>query len=479
MGTSKAHTPAVIHRRDFLRASLAGALSAALTTRGRAQQQNDSCPNIVVILMDTARKDHLSCYGYTRETTPFLRRLADESRVYTNAYSTSCWTVPAHGSLFTGLYAASHAATWEHYRLDEHLTTVAQVLRSIDYRTIGICENPALRANLGFAQGFDSYSIPRLLPRSADSNALREFDAAVRGEDTRPFFIFVNLVGPHDPYNSAGQFANCFLTDPAYKDAVYIDFLDVLVKGRPLEEPWLTHLVEHYDAELRYTDYLVMKMVEVLRAYRKWDNTAFIVVADHGENLGDHGMLNHQFCLYESVVRVPLLVHFPELFPAGSQDTNFVQLTDLFPTVLRLADLDPARYPNQGRSLLPGETLPQRPVICEYYEHARFRAVKTADRRWRNPRVRRFKRRLTSIRFEGMKLIRGSDGRQELFDLENDPEETRDLSGMPTFAAVKDDLAYRMQQFLKQCRTAQPPPTEKSVPLDEEAEDALKALGYL
>ncbi len=466
-------------RRGFLRVSLAGALGAAATTHAAAMAPGDSCPNIVIVVMDTARKDHMSCCGYERETTPFLRRLAADARVYANAYATSCWTVPSHGSLFTGLYPVSHAATWENYRLDQQLTTLAEVLQINGYRTVGICENPAVRPSLGFAKGFEAYSIPRQLPRKIDSNALRAFHAAVRADDSRPFFAFVNLIAPHDPYDSSGQFFGCFLSDPAYRSRVHIDLLEILVNGRQMEERWLTHLIEHYDAEVRYCDYLVMKMVEVLRAYRKWDHTVFIVTSDHGENLGDHGLLNHQFCLYESVVRIPLMIHFPPIFPRESEETACVQLTDVFPTILQLLDLDPASFPNQGYSLLPDAVPPDRPIVCEYAEHARFRAAKIADRRWKHPRVRQFKRRLTSIRYDRMKLIRGSDGWHRLYDLINDPEEMRDLSNDPTYGAVKDELTLRMGKFLTRCRTEQPPPTEQAAPLDKGAEDALKALGYL
>lgn len=463
-------------RRTFIGVGCAGLAAAARVSWSETPREH---PNIVIIVMDTARQDHLSCYGYQRATTPFLEELASEARVFRNAYSTSSWTVPAHASLFTGLHSISHATTWEHFPLDARLTTLAQVLRDHGYRTIGISENKAVSNRRGFDKGFDRFTNPAHLPEATETFAIKEFADIFAETDDRPVFAFVNLFGPHDPYNSSAQFFGTFLSDPKYKGGYGCDLLDVLIKGTPLDEKRLLHLTEHYDAELLYADYVVMKMAEALRERNEWDNTVFIILSDHGENLGDHGFVKHQFNLYEPLVRVPLLIRFPDIFPAGSVEEHMVQLTDVFPTVLELAGIDPAAYPNQGRSLLPGKTDPDRVILTELYRHAWFQQMKEKDERWLHPRVLIHNRRLKSIRVGALKLILGSDGWCEMFDLSHDAGEMQDLSSIPTCAEAKESLAKRLEAHLNELRTAQPPPNVESGQMDEETEQTLRSLGYL
>lgn len=467
----------VYSRRDFLSAAIGGAAALPLASRpARAQR---SRPNFVIIVLDTARRDHLSCYGYARDTSPFLRELAHESRVYQNAYSTSCWTVPAHASLFTGLYPTSHASTWENYRLDSRLTTFAEVLQRDGYRTIGICENSIVSAKLGFGKGFQSFRYSSQYPQNPQNPVASRFREAVSQALGQPFLIFVNLVGPHDPYGSSGPFLKAYLSDPAHANSVCTDVLGVIARGKPLNPVWLKHLTEHYDAELRNCDYLVESFADSLKQTKQWDNAVFIVLADHGENLGDHGFVNHQFCLYESLIRIPLIVRFPGSFPPGSQEALCVQITDIFPTLLDLAGIDTNEHPSQGISLLPGCPRPDRLVVTEYALHARFRNPHPGDKRWTLARVQKFKRRLKSIRTGAMKLIRGDDGSEQLFNLATDPDELNDLSAIPTSAAARDYLTRRLNAFVTQCLTEHPSPVIQAGTLSEDAEETLKAMGYL
>ena len=466
-----------VSRRTFLAAAAAG-LTALPAAAQVSWAPSRTKPNIVLIVLDTVRRDHMSCYANARDTTPFLRELASESRRYENAYSTSCWTVPAHASLFTGLYLVSHATTWENCRLDRRLTTLAEVLQRAGYRTSGISENPAVGAPMGFAKGFQSFVIA---PHSADkeSVAVRLLDEAISQAGDNPFFAFVNLIGAHDPYNSSGDFFGAYLSNPAYRDKYKIDLLDTLVKGKPIDASWLKHLSEHYDAELRNVDRLVEQMANVLKHAGCWDDTVFVVLSDHGENLGDHGFLNHQFCLYESLIRIPLIIRYPTCFPAGTNETAPVQITDLFPTLLDLAGVDVSQHPHQGSGLLPGHPQADRAVLAEAYVHARFRDLRTRDRRWKHPRVRRYMRRLKSLRTGSMKLIQASDGERELFDLFADPDELCDLSGNPTMAASRDFLSRRLQGLIDCLKTQQPPPPREGANLEKDTEATLEALGYL
>jgi len=471
-------------RRAFLKRAGGGLAGALLGTGICAAEAPRAHPTIVLIVMDTVRRDHLSCYGYKRRTSPFLEKLAKTARVYQNAYATSCWTFPSHASLFTGLYPVSHGVHWEHRQAEEGLVTLAEVLRDHGYQALGLSENIVVNAKSGFAQGFERFTHPiQMLGRGKAAQTMFQEIVAQRGD--KPLFVFVNLMAAHAPYNSSRQFLGTFLSDPAYADAYRIDILDTIIKGKEtLGEKRLTHLTEHYDAEVRYVDYAVEQMAGALQSAGLWDSTLFVVTSDHGENLGDHDLVDHQLCLYESLVHIPLIVHYPKCFPPGSQEENPVQITDVFPTVLRVAGIDPEAYPAQGVSLLPGRTCAEREILCEYYRYLGFTTRKgpptpQAETVWDDPRMQKFDRRLKSIRVGPMKYIRGSDGSEELYDLQNDPNETQSLVDDERFAAAKSKLASRLDKRMQEHRAAYRPPSEESMPFDEKKDQELKALGYL
>lgn len=467
-----------VTRRAFLGAACAGVAGAALPARAQGPAPTMDRPNIVVVVLDTARRDHFSCYGYHRPTTPFIDSLLPCARSYDQAYSTSCWTVPSHASLFTGLYPVSHGTTWEHVELDKRQQTLVEILQKHGYRTLGFCENPIIGPSTGFSRGFETFSVTRQALNGGYNPTLTQFTQSLREHDTRPFFAFINFVAPHDPYNSSGQFFLSFLSDKNYAGQYKIDVVNEIVKGLPLDAKWLEHLTEHYDAEVRYSDYLLSKTVDVLQTEGYWDRTLFVVLSDHGENLGDHGFLNHQFCLYESLIRIPIIIHYPDRFPEGSVETRPVQINDLFPTLIEAAGIDPADYPHQAHSLFPDAPIPDRLILAETYVHTRFNQPNNADKRWNDPRMRRFKRRLKSLRMGSMKLIHGSDNWFQLFDLDKDPDELHDLTDQPTYAAMKDNMSRRLNTLLSRLQVQRPRMPEKQKEMEEETKDALEAMGY-
>jgi len=445
-------------------------------------------PNVVLIVMDTARQDRLSSYGYERETSPRLTELADSATTYANAYSTSSWTAPGHASLFTGLFPVAHGATQEDWGLDGHLTTMAEALSANGYRTVGIVENPMLSRNLGYAQGFAEYHevwLPRTRP-GPGSPALDRFVEAVGGATTgQPLFVFVNLIEPHSPYNSSRQFRERFLTDPTIPlDAN--EWRDYYVGRRAFSEAELAHLNELYDAELLFTDHVVGEMADALRERGLLDETVLIVTSDHGENIGDHGHMDHVFSLYETTTRIPLVIRYPAFFEPGSTVESPVQLTDVFPTVLALTGIDDAEHPSQGRSLL-GELPSEREVLCEYYyPRQAIRGYRRLDDR-ASPILAPYKRRIRSLIAGGVKLIWGSDGRSELYDLRGDPGERVDVIDSPEHSETARALEERLTDLVDAYRGARPDALaepraesdEPGAPLDEATREALRSLGYL
>lgn len=451
------------------------ALAMAVLACG-APERPEGSPDVVIVVLDTTRVDHLSAYGYTRETSPFLARLATRSRVYTNAYSSSTWTRPAHASLFTGLSPTAHGVTWRNPVLAERHATLAEHLARGGYRTAAFTENhePGLVGLL--RRGFQEF---REIDRAREPDASVEaFARFVNAGGDAPLFAFVNLNGPHQPYDSARQFHARFLSDPAYAArALGGSALDFLEGKLALDPKTRTHMVEHYDAELRHVDHVVEQLVRLLEERGSLDRTILIVLSDHGENLGDHQLLGHQFGLYETTVRIPLLVHYPPAFPPGSIDEHPVQITDVLPTILELVGLDDPEPVTEGRSLLPGHTDERRAIVTTLAPHAGFDDPEQRTR-FASERLRMHRRDLQTIRMGPMKLHRGSDDSHELYDLSKDPEEQDDLSRTPEHAATRDTLLRALDDALR-ASAALAEPSHAPSEISEEERARLEALGYL
>jgi len=471
---------AVAFRRGIL------SLSPWTSRKGAA-----SPPNIVIIVMDTARQDRLSCYGYARETSPRLSELAETSTVFDRAYSTSSWTNPAHASLFTGLYPTTHGVTQEHWRMNRDLVTLAEVLSEHGYETVGIIENGMLSSEHGFQQGFSTYHLTSRIQKMLDR---AEFDGRSEGGNyatdlfleslggmgrERPFFIFVNLIAPHQPYDSSKQFMHKFVTDREIS-LVGNMWPEYYLGQKEFTPAELRHLNELYDAELLFTDHLVGKMMDGLRSLGHWDDTVFIVTSDHGENIGDHGHMDHVFSLYETTVKIPLIIHNPPRFRQGSVDRRPVTLADIFPTVLDVAGVESSKYPCQGLSLLSGRLPEDRAILSEYYWPVQALGRYSAEERT-SSRLDARKRRIRSITVGSRKLVWGGDGKHELFDLDRDPGELVNLLDREDGAHTLQEMEQRLAQILSRLESERTvvPVSVRTEELDEDTREALRSLGYL
>lgn len=375
--------------------------------------------------------------------------------------------------------------------MSEDLVTLAEVLSQHDYKTVGIVENSMLSDKHGFDQGFSIYyptwRLDRVLAklpfkrRSETGNTATDlFLKTVRRHwRRRPLFIFVNLIEPHSPYDSSEQFMYEFVTDREI--ALVLNMWHQHYLGRKvLTEAEIRHLNELYDAELVYTDYLIGMMIDELKANGYWDDTLFIITSDHGENIGDHEHMDHVFSLYETTVKIPLIIRYPGRFRPGSVDSRPVQLTDLFPTVLEAAGVEGDAYPNQGLSLLSDRFPGDRAVFTEYYWPAQALTCYDAEDRV-DPALKPFKRRLRSVMTGDTKFIWGADGRHEMFDLAEDPGELVNLldgGGNPDALRVMEkQLAEAVSRFGADQKVT--PEDIRPEGLDEATRDALRSLGYL
>jgi arylsulfatase A-like enzyme len=377
-------------------------------------------------VLDAVRNDHLSCYGYERPTTSHIDALAQEGVLFESCAAPAPWTVPSHGSLFTGLYPTSHGAHAEHLALSPLNTTLAEVLRDAGYETGGFSANIYLSPTLGFDQGFATYDVrlmddgrPKPVRAAAEMNALVLPWVEARARDDRPFFLFVNYMDAHAPY----------LPPPPY-DTLYGDPMD-----REDERK-----IALYDGGIAYMDSEVGRLLDRLDELGLTDDTLIIVTADHGEFLGEHGLWDHKQHLYEEVLNVPLVMRYPPRLPRGQYVASLVQLTDVMPTVLTLAGVEPPAA-MQGRNLLPlirGEESPAAYTVAfaEFFrDEAHMRKLGPA-----------YDRRLKSLRVGDWKYIWSSTGTEELYNLHTDPGESHNLASTETTRTA--DMRDRLDRWV-------------------------------
>ncbi|MBI4787791.1 MAG: sulfatase [Chloroflexi bacterium] len=458
-------------------------------------------PNIILIVMDATRAQNLSCYGYARPTTPHLDRLAESGVLYEQAISPSGWSLPSHASLFTGLYASRHGAHDEHKYLDPEFPTIAELLRARGYHTLGFCDNLYVGPATGLDRGFQWFNRPfnsRARPLSKKANKLKRKlgngvakllgqqdsgAAHINGQvaesvhrlqsERDPFFMFIHYEDTHAPYRLPRQFARFLPKGVGLETALKVnqDPWKYLIHPDLMKAEDFETLLGLYDSEIAYVDSRIGQIVGWLQATNMLDRTMVIVTADHGENVGDHGMMAHKYCLYDTLLHVPLIIHYPNGSTTTGRVSHQVQTLDLVPTILGMLgekDSETLRA-LQGYDLLSAArrdfTIAEqsRPDLSKF--HTRFPGVD----------VSRFDRALTMIRDDRYKFIWTSDGKHELYERASDPAERHNLVEiLPTVAA---GLHARMEDWRGGFTPATPAgPTPE---FDQEVVERLQALGYL
>ncbi len=296
---------------------------AVLSACGRAPS---APPNIVLIVLDTVRADRLSCYGYHRPTSPRIDELCARGIRFDRASSTSTWTLPAHASVFTGLYPVEHGATQENATLGAGPATLAEILSDRGYATLGVSANPIVSRDAGFARGFDRFEETwreARRERAPGRDPHPNLDAVAKLLETapEPFFLFVNFIEAHAPYAPPEPLRSRFLSDratPALVEAAAAASTSTFyLEPDAITAETFAVLSDLYDGEIAYVDALVGRLVESLETSGRLDRTMLVVTSDHGENLGDHRHFRHVFSLYVSTVRVTLIFVLPDGERAG------------------------------------------------------------------------------------------------------------------------------------------------------------------
>jgi arylsulfatase A-like enzyme len=328
-------------------------------------------PNVLLLILDTVRAQSLGVYGYDRNTTPVLDRLAPTGTVFDWTWATAPWTLPSHASIFTGRWAQELATDFT-LPLDDTYPTLAEVLQRHGYATGGFVGN-VLRATRtsGLDRGFVHYEehpaslsqflvstwlTRRMLERWEDRQGHHhalvqkqagEINASLlewidNRVDGRPFLAFVNYFDAHNPYSPPAPFDTLFLPPEGQywigtKNAGGLDY----------EPKELDELTRAYDGGIAYIDHEIGVLLDELERRNLRDNTLIIVTSDHGEQFGDRAanLVNHANSLYTPLLRVPLIISFPPAVPAGVRIDEPVSIRDLAVTIFDLVGIDEDRFP--------------------------------------------------------------------------------------------------------------------------------------
>lgn len=498
-------------------------------TGSTLRERDRSRPNVLWIVLDTVRADRTSIAG-DAPTTPFLRTFAERSVNFARAVSNGTWTIASHASMFTGLPVRSHDATYQSLWLDDGHETLAERLRERGYSTALFTNNPLLSRETNLAQGFDTrrvlyhyrhlsrfsieylcemLGVPPFVPwldgdfGAAMTNQLASAwidEHLVRGE--RPFMMLVNYMDAHLPYRVPGRYRRAFMSDAqaarsyALRRSVHDDLVNALdlrfnIEGGDfLSETDRDVLRRQYDAAIRYLDDRTGELINFVKTRGLLDETVVVIVSDHGEYLGGHGMWAHRFSTYEDLAHVVMMLREPgrttgvrvespaqpsELFGAiddatgGGSDRSTVEFsTTSRParlTISELARLDDPRH--------------ERFAVCEYEGADPAILPRLAAR---NEALLLHRALPQAAVTDGVfKLIEADDHRRELYRLADDPHETRDLLtgvGAPEVAATAESLARRLAEWRNQNPAYRSSRGGGAADADAKLQEILKSLGY-
>lgn len=474
--------------------------------------------NILLVVLDTVRGDHLDLFGYERETMPNLREFArTECQVAMHMLTTGSWTAPSHGSMFTGLYPSAHgahypflddeSATNVSYPLREDIPTLAEFLDAQGYQTAGIAANFVILSSFGLPRGFEYYDaspgsaylataaawlyrfrlgklqspgevVRDWLPASLQRRAVllnrrqplyrraREItDGAVRWLDNngaRPFFLFLNYLDAHPPYFPPPEDDERFVRRPAGTE--WLGFPDERYSERswgkgaftPEEEKFL---IGQYDAELVGLDREFGRLLQYLRDSRLMENLVILVTTDHGESLFDHGFLGHGVTLYGSETGGFFLARTPASL-GDVQPSPLMQFVDFFPTIATAIGA-PVPSHVQGSPWGHGRDYALSELYC------RDCAYSTGDRN--EP----FRRELVAVVLDNHKVIRSTRDPSEAYDLHTDPKELQPLAAPAAKLLERAEavLAWRKATLLEN--------VARDRPADQELLRKMRSLGYV
>lgn len=461
-------------------------------------------PNVLYLVMDTARAQS-ALPSENPGIMPNLESFQKGATTFSDAITSAPWTLPSHASMFTGQYTTDHGTNASSLTFEPEVTPLAEQLRQSGYETMAISNNSWISPEFGFDAGFDHfYGGWELLKGGVDlqgvirenSSRIQQFKEIVNKltlnnfhrtilntayawgyhkrydygakftnyrikrllgkiwDRSQPFFLFVNYLEPHLTYDPPKPHRYKHIPDDLSQEqleSVDQKPWEYLAGNADMTEDDFRALEALYEGELSYLDYRLGQLFDFLRSEGILDETLVFVVGDHGENIGDHGLMDHQYCLNDTLLRVPLIVRHPELIPSGWKTNALIELRDLYPTILDLCDINVSLDESVSSfSLSEDGYIDEMTVRDRKFVFAEY-TIPQPDldelrSRTDDEDILRFldslDKSLRCVRTRKWKFIRGTNGSHQLFDRESDPNETMNIAKdhQEVVADLKDRL---------------------------------------
>jgi arylsulfatase A-like enzyme len=441
--------------------------------------------NLVWFVIDAQRADHLGCYGYPKDTSPYIDEFAARNVLFSNAMAQETYTQASVPSFFTSTYPVFHRVLYNHPEIDilaPELVTIAEILSRESYYSAAFVFNPHLKSKYGFDQGFDLYddnpagfddSLPRHEKYETARRIYEKVAKLLQEVSSRPIFLYLHYRDVHSPYVPPPPYHETFF--PANRDPD----TDLPLLEKPDRSTVDLHLSQ-YDGEILYTDGFIEKTMALLEKHSiTEENSIIIITSDHGEEFfdshpDDSGGIFHGRTLHRELMRVPLILSLPGIEPKRRVFDSPVELVDLVPTIVDILEIDTGELEQfQGRSLLPMLTSGIEPSRTVYAggNYSRGAVIKDGWKYYRNDAAKKADRRSCLAQPPPDQEI---SFREELYDVRADPRETHNL------VAEHPEIASELREALEAIegefgRSGK----HRAMDLDEMTREQLEALGYL
>lgn len=415
-------------------------------------------PNVLLIVVDAMRADHLSCYGYERSTSPNFDQLAARGVLFENAIATSSWTLPSHASMFTGLYPKQHHAQRFQDSLGAAFPTLAKELERLGYRTGAFSGSPFFTPRQGLGQGFMEFGDFSVSPTQAFlqahdiSSILRQLgktewvdknighpsavdinESVVHWVDRihAPFFVTVNYYEVHQPSSLPRSWRHHFSTGQRSANVTSSEATPSQVI------PSVQSKIDGYDGAIAYDDDSLQKLIGELARRHLMNNTLLILTADHGEGLGEHGLWNHGTALYYPLIHVPLIFYWPARLPFGVRVTQPVSTKEIPATIMEVLSASHGQMPGRAlSSLWNGQTPPdQWPMPVSELVRDKQHFGQLPDDQGETESI-------ISSKFQ---FIFDLSGGSSLYNWQEDPQERENLFLSAGYKAIATELAIELK----------------------------------